>query len=142
MPPATSSSQFPNLPPLRSLDDFLLGSARFQLPNFRDLDKWGNRVVKNLLYYQTNYILLFLSIYTLMGILYPIKIFCGLFVKFVVISIFIAFFSNDSKNIRRQITKNRWYYLCASLLIGYLLLLWYDAVLISAFTLLLPFAGK
>lgn len=43
------------LPPLRSLDDFLLGSARFQKPNFDDLDKWGNRVTKNFLYYQTNY---------------------------------------------------------------------------------------
>lgn len=43
------------LPPLRSLDDFLLGSARFQQPTFNDLDKWGNRVTKNFLYYQTNY---------------------------------------------------------------------------------------
>lgn len=43
------------LPPLRTLDDFILGSARFQMPNFQDLDKWGNRVTKNFLYYQTNY---------------------------------------------------------------------------------------
>lgn len=46
------------LPPLRSLDDFVLGSARFQMPNIQDLDKWGNRVTKNLLYYQTNYFVL------------------------------------------------------------------------------------
>lgn len=43
------------LPPLRTLDDFALSSARFEMPNIQDLDKWGNRVAKNLLYYQTNY---------------------------------------------------------------------------------------
>lgn len=43
------------LPPLRSLNEFILESASFQIPNVRDLDKWGNRVVQNLLYYQTNY---------------------------------------------------------------------------------------
>ncbi len=42
------------LPPLRSLNDFILDSARFQIPNLKDLDKWGNRVVNNMLYYQTN----------------------------------------------------------------------------------------
>jgi hypothetical protein len=53
--------------PLRSLDDFLLESARFQIPNFRDFEKWGNRVVSNLLYYQTNYFLLSLVIFVLVG---------------------------------------------------------------------------
>ena len=37
--------------PLRSLDDFMLESARFQMPNLQDLEKWGNRVFNNLIYY-------------------------------------------------------------------------------------------
>lgn len=41
--------------PFRSLDDFILSSARFQLPSFNELEKWSNRVLANLLYYQTNY---------------------------------------------------------------------------------------
>ena len=53
--------------PLRSLDDFLLESARFQIPNFKDFEKWGNRVVNNLLYYQTNYFLLAVIIFVLVG---------------------------------------------------------------------------
>jgi len=53
--------------PLRSLDDFLLESARFQIPNFKDFEKWGNRVVHNLLYYQTNYFLLAVIIFVLVG---------------------------------------------------------------------------
>lgn len=53
--------------PLRSLDDFILESARFQIPQMRDLEKWVNRVVNNLLYYQTNYILLSLLIILIVG---------------------------------------------------------------------------
>lgn len=55
------------LPPLRSLDDFLLESARFQLPNLKDLEKWGNRVVNNLLYYQTNYLFTSVVIFLVVG---------------------------------------------------------------------------
>jgi len=53
--------------PLRSLDDFLLESARFQLPNVKDMEKWGNRVTNNLLYYQSNYFLMSLVIFLLVG---------------------------------------------------------------------------
>lgn len=50
------------VPPMRSLDDFIMESARFQIPNFGDLEKWNNRVVQNLLYYQTNYFLTYIII--------------------------------------------------------------------------------
>ena len=55
------------LAPLRPLDDFLLQSARFQIPNVKDPDRWANRVVSNLLYYQTNYFLAALIIFLLVG---------------------------------------------------------------------------
>lgn len=65
------------LAPLRSLDDFLLSSARFQLPNYRDLDKWGNRVVQNLLYYQTNYFLMAIILILSVTVMHPIEMACG-----------------------------------------------------------------
>ncbi|TMW47978.1 hypothetical protein DOY81_006943 [Sarcophaga bullata] len=37
---AAEAVQNLELPPLRSLNDFILGSARFQLPNLKDYDKW------------------------------------------------------------------------------------------------------
>uniref|UniRef100_A0A3Q1G4N6 PRA1 family protein n=1 Tax=Acanthochromis polyacanthus TaxID=80966 RepID=A0A3Q1G4N6_9TELE len=46
-------------PPLRSLDDFVLSSARFAVPDVRDVERWNNRVINNLLYYQSNYLLYF-----------------------------------------------------------------------------------
>ena len=53
------------VPPLRSLDDFLMESARFQIPTFSDIEKWNNRVIQNLLYYQTNYFLTYIAIFAL-----------------------------------------------------------------------------
>lgn len=53
--------------PLRTLSDFLLESARFQIPNVKDLEKWGNRVTSNLLYYQTNYFLVSILIFLIIG---------------------------------------------------------------------------
>lgn len=54
-------------PPLRGLNDFLLEPSRFQLPNFNDFEKWGNRVVNNLIYYQTNYLYMWISIMIIVG---------------------------------------------------------------------------
>ncbi|XP_066471374.1 PRA1 family protein 2 [Tiliqua scincoides] len=45
------------LPPVRALEDFLLGSTRLAPPDLRDLQRWHNRVINNLLYYQSNYLL-------------------------------------------------------------------------------------
>ena len=53
--------------PLRSLDDFLLNSARFQLPTFNDPAKWSNRIINNLLYYQSNYFVLAILLFLLVG---------------------------------------------------------------------------
>ena len=55
------------LPPLRGLNDFALDSARFQMPNINDLEKWNNRVVNNMLYYQTNYFVLYSIIFAIVA---------------------------------------------------------------------------
>ncbi|XP_017117120.1 PRA1 family protein 3 [Drosophila elegans] len=141
------------LPPLRSLDDFMLGSARFQLPNLKDFEKWGNRVVKNLLYYQTNYFLLFLTIYALMIFFHPLKIVSGLLVQALIIAVIWQFFSGKSKNnfiasrltggnanAAEQNAQQKWYILAGALLGGYLLLHLMSALLLTAFTLILPFS--
>jgi len=141
------------LPPLRTLDDFILGSARFQLPNLKDFEKWGNRVVKNLLYYQTNYFLLFLTIYALMIFFNPAKIITGLLVQALIIAVIWQFFSAKSKknfiasrltggnaNAAEQNAQQKWYILAGALLGGYLLLHLLNAVLLTTFTVLLPSA--
>ncbi|XP_067137801.1 PRA1 family protein 3 isoform X2 [Centruroides vittatus] len=64
--------------PMRSLDDFILESARFQIPNFKDLEKWSNRVLNNLLYYQTNYFLTAMVVFLIVGLIHPVKMLCGM----------------------------------------------------------------
>jgi hypothetical protein len=64
--------------PLRSMSDFVLDSARFQVPTIKDPEKWANRVLNNLLYYQTNYFLAALIVFLLIGYA-PISCFMFLF---------------------------------------------------------------
>uniref|UniRef100_A0A915JLD6 PRA1 family protein n=1 Tax=Romanomermis culicivorax TaxID=13658 RepID=A0A915JLD6_ROMCU len=54
-----------DLAPLRNMDDFLLGSARFGLPPYKDMDRWANRIIKNLIYYQTNYFAIIVTFFVL-----------------------------------------------------------------------------
>nr|CAB3265126.1 PRA1 family protein 2-like [Phallusia mammillata] len=44
------------LAPFRNIDDFLFASARFAPPNYQDKERMNNRILQNLLYYQTNYL--------------------------------------------------------------------------------------
>ncbi|XP_037093029.1 PRA1 family protein 3-like [Pollicipes pollicipes] len=74
--------------PMRSLDDFLANSARFQIPNYRDPDRWAYRVMQNLLYYQTNYFFSAVLIFLLVGMLHPHKFLCGMLALAVVFAIF------------------------------------------------------
>uniref|UniRef100_A0A669D1M7 PRA1 family protein n=1 Tax=Oreochromis niloticus TaxID=8128 RepID=A0A669D1M7_ORENI len=53
--------------PLRPWTDFFPGSDRFAKPDTKDFTKWNNRVVSNLLYYQTNYLALVTFVFLLVG---------------------------------------------------------------------------
>lgn len=55
------------LAPLRPWDDFFPGADRFAKPEFGDLAKWNNRVISNLLYYQTNYFAVALVVILIVG---------------------------------------------------------------------------
>ncbi|XP_023159258.1 PRA1 family protein 3-like [Ceratitis capitata] len=138
--------------PMRSLDEFMFGSARFQIPNVRDLDKWGNRVVKNLLYYQTNYFAMCLGIYGLLIILNPQKFFCGLIIQSIIIAVLLRFFvkrphskfklTASWSNISQGNTNQKWYFLACVLICGYLFLHWSNAIFLTIFTVLLPVSRK
>lgn len=55
------------LAPLRPWDDFYPGTDRFAKPDFGDLTKWNNRVISNLLYYQTNYFAVAVVVFVVVG---------------------------------------------------------------------------
>jgi len=120
-----------NFLPLRKLDDFLLAEARFQLPQFNDFEKWGNRVVKNLLYYQTNYFVMAAAVFTLVGLFHPGKICVGIGLAF-------GALYGVTKFIGPQPGSNIYVVIGSVAGISYLVLYLFDALLIVAFAILLP----
>jgi len=66
------------MPPLRSLEDFILGSSRFQIPKSDKPKKWLKRVLRNLIYYQSNYCLAALLLFALATFIQPLTMFQGM----------------------------------------------------------------
>lgn len=122
-------------PPLRGLKDFLLEPSGFQLPNFNDFEKWGNRVVNNLIYYQTNYIYMFFSILLVVGCLHPRELLLGVLWGALVYLLLLCE-HEKFRNIRRQ------YPLAQTILLTiwmlYALYIVSSIFLILLFTILLP----
>ena len=53
--------------PFRKIDDAIGGAENYVVPNLSDLARLSNRITNNLLYYQTNYFVIFLIIFVLIG---------------------------------------------------------------------------
>lgn len=66
------------LTPLRSWDDFFPGLDRFAKPDVKDVAKWSNRLISNLLYYQTNYLALAVVVFVVVGFLNPLGMFTAI----------------------------------------------------------------
>ncbi len=61
-----SPSQDLRFAPFRSINDFIL-DATWNIPNFSDFPKLNNRLVSNLIYYQTNYFVFGIALFLLVG---------------------------------------------------------------------------
>ncbi|KAL3853183.1 hypothetical protein ACJMK2_016748 [Sinanodonta woodiana] len=125
------------LAPLRPLSDFLMGSARFQVPNINDPEKWANRVLNNLLYYQTNYFLKALLVFLIIGIMHPVHMVCG----FVAISVAFGGFvycTNTQWKARQFKQNHPIISVLIILLAGYLLVYMFGAVLVFLFGIAFP----
>ena len=59
----------------------------FQIPNFQDEDRWFNRIIYNLMYYQTNYLIASALIFGFVLFARPQEMIMGIFlmVSFVMI---------------------------------------------------------
>jgi len=90
--------------PFRSLDEFLLSQSRFQIPDFNDPGKWGNRIVNNLLYYQTNYILSAIVIFLLMTYLNPGDMILGIITMASIFGLlyYLSFNKDPVKNFKKN----------------------------------------
>ena len=53
--------------PFRPLNDFIANGNDYRVPDFSNLDRINNRITNNLLYYQTNYIIVVIAFCIIVG---------------------------------------------------------------------------
>ncbi|KAF4112456.1 ADP-ribosylation factor-like 6 interacting protein 5a [Onychostoma macrolepis] len=123
--------------PLRSWDDFYPGSERFAKPDTRDLAKWNNRVVSNLLYYQTNYLVLAIIVFLIVGFLNPVSMFTG---AAVVASVFIgSVWAGENKAIIKKFKEeNPALFVFLVMVVSYFLMSLFGGVMVLLLGIKLP----
>ncbi|KAK7155650.1 hypothetical protein R3I93_010332 [Phoxinus phoxinus] len=123
--------------PLRGWDDFYPGSDRFAKPDTRDLAKWNNRVVSNLLYYQTNYLVVAIIVFMLVGLMNPVSMFTG---ALVVTSVFTGFvWAGENKAIIKSFKKeNPTLFVFLVMVVSYFLMSLFGGVLVFLLGIKLP----
>ncbi|XP_053410259.1 PRA1 family protein 3-like [Nycticebus coucang] len=123
--------------PLRAWDDFFLGSDRFARPDFRDISKWNNRVVSNLLYYQTNYLVVAAMMISVVGFLSPFNMILGVIVVVLVFTVFV--WAAHNKDALRPMKKRYPTTLVmAGMLASYFLISMFGGVVVFMFGITFP----
>ncbi|KAG1942812.1 ADP-ribosylation factor-like 6 interacting protein 5a [Pimephales promelas] len=123
--------------PLRGWDDFYPGSERFAKPDTRDLAKWNNRVVSNLLYYQTNYLVVAIIVFVLVGLMNPVSMFTG---AIVVTSVFVgSVWAGENKAIIKNFKKeNPTLFVFLVMVVSYFLMSLFGGVMVFLLGIKLP----
>ncbi|XP_059179507.1 PRA1 family protein 2-like [Physella acuta] len=125
------------LAPLRSMNDFLFETARFQIPQINDPEKWSNRVLNNLLYYQTNYFLTALLIFLVIGIIHPVQILLGFTALAICFGVFV-YFTNTQNKAKRFKHDHPIFCVAAIIAAGYFVVYMFGAVLVFMFGIAFP----
>ncbi|KAM4588320.1 ADP-ribosylation factor-like 6 interacting protein 5a [Odontesthes bonariensis] len=127
------------LTPLRSWDDFYPGSERFARPDVKDLARWNNRVVSNLLYYQTNYLVLAIAVSLIVGFLNPMGMFTAMAVLSAVFlgSVWAGENRTVINNFKRQ---NPMAFVIAIMVASYILISMLGSVMVFMSAITLPLA--
>uniref|UniRef100_A0A8C6US02 PRA1 family protein n=1 Tax=Neogobius melanostomus TaxID=47308 RepID=A0A8C6US02_9GOBI len=125
------------LAPLRPWDDFFPGTDRFAKPEFSDLTKWNNRVVSNLMYYQTNYFAVVVVVFLIVGFLNPLGMFFG---GAVVALVFAgSVWAGENKAIIKNFKKkNPTLFVLAVMVTSYFVLYLFGGVLVFIFGITFP----
>lgn len=85
--------------PFRPIDDVISNANNYKIPDFSDLERVSNRITNNLLYYQTNYLLLVVIFCIIVGVINPLQFMVGLLT---IVSLFFALFHFKNNNVQVQ----------------------------------------
>ncbi|KAK2488507.1 hypothetical protein MC885_000156 [Smutsia gigantea] len=126
-----------SIAPLRAWDDFFPGSDRFARPDFRDISKWNNRVVSNLLYYQTNYLVVAAMMISVVGFLSPFNMILGGTVVVLVFTVFV--WAAHNKDVLRRMKKQYpTMFVMVVMLASYFLISMFGGVMVFVFGITFP----
>jgi hypothetical protein len=126
------------LAPLRTMEDFILTQSRFQVPDFKNPDKCVNRMVNNLLYYQTNYGIAFMVIFLLVTMSNPGAMISGMLTLALVFGL-LYYGSANYEQVRNFKTSYPFFAMLGSLLVGYYIILQIGSISVLFSGVGLPF---
>eukprot|EP00090_Calanus_glacialis_P016538 TRINITY_DN2587_c0_g1_i3.p1 TRINITY_DN2587_c0_g1~~TRINITY_DN2587_c0_g1_i3.p1 ORF type:complete len:182 (-),score=56.25 TRINITY_DN2587_c0_g1_i3:262-807(-) len=126
-----------DIAPLRSMDEFLLKESRFQVPDFNNVDKFFNRLVSNLLYYQTNYFISALVIFLLIGILNPGKMLVGILTMCAIFGL-LYYMSNKQTQVKTVKKEHPTLVMLATFCAGYFFIYQSGCILVFLMGVMLP----
>ncbi|KAJ1109892.1 hypothetical protein NDU88_007249 [Pleurodeles waltl] len=123
--------------PLRAWGDFFPGTDRFAWPDLKDISNWNNRVVNNLLYYQTNYLAVAAVIIAVVGFLNPVNMILGCAV---VTALFMGFvWTSKNKEFIRKLKKQYpMMFVLAILVSSYFVISLFGGVMVFIFGITFP----
>jgi len=123
--------------PVRSLSEFLTDTTRYELPSFTDLEKLNNRIVCNLLHFQTNYfIFFFLSWLLLAG--FQAKAFAlGTIIILLMVTLAMVLMSKDP-NVTNFRSEHPYALLSGLLVVSYVGITYFSLVSVALITILVP----
>uniref|UniRef100_A0A8R1I372 PRA1 family protein n=1 Tax=Caenorhabditis japonica TaxID=281687 RepID=A0A8R1I372_CAEJA len=125
------------LPPFRNFQEFLLETDRYERPPMNDFKKWNNRIISNLLYFQTNYFVTIISLFLIYTCFSSQDIFIGL-IAIVSVAATLIFAVSTDANIKRLRTDHPLVTLGGIILVAYFFISVFQSVLVVVFALLFP----
>jgi len=123
--------------PMRSLDEFLLSQSRFQVPDINNPEKWFNRIVNNLLYYQTNYFLSALVIFLLIAFLNPGKMILGILTMALIFGL-LYYMSNKQVQVKTMKKNHPMLVMLSTFCCGYFLIYQAGCVMVFLAGVMMP----
>ncbi|KYO28028.1 hypothetical protein Y1Q_0014211 [Alligator mississippiensis] len=123
--------------PLWPWDNFFPRHDSFMQLGLGDMPKWSHHVVSNLLYYQTNYVVLAAAVVSFMGFLHPLNVLLG---SAMVVLVFVGFvWVSYNKDILGRFKRQyRTVFMAAIMLSRYFLISCVGAVMVFIFGITLP----
>jgi len=123
--------------PFRPIKDAIGQAENYAVPNVNDLARLSNRITNNLLYYQTNYFLLFATIFAIISMINPLQFVLGI-LAFVSTSTGILYAANKNPDIQRFKRDKPYVNLMILMLAGAFLFKLFGSLIVFLFSICMP----